>query len=49
MDLVDHLNSEGNFVTYASAGIEQLWQMKRGLLSPKYTTSWKDIRTVYAK
>lgn len=25
------------------------WSVKRGLLSPAYTTSWKDLKTVYAK
>ncbi|WP_197197316.1 DUF4113 domain-containing protein, partial [Cytobacillus firmus] len=31
---------------FAGQGIQQQWQMKRGMLSPRYTTRFTDLLTV---
>ncbi len=48
MDIVDKINNTmgENTLFYGSLGIKNKWQMRRNLLSPKYTTSWKDIPKV---
>lgn len=48
MRAVDKLNRSfgRDTVSYASNGVRQDWQMKRARLSPKYTTSWKDLPKV---
>ncbi len=48
MELVDKINNTmgENTLFYASLGVKKKWQMRRNLLSPKYTTSWKDIPKV---
>lgn len=44
MKVLDGINHSGNgHVWFAGRGIAQAWQMKRDLLSPAYTTRWKDI------
>ncbi|WP_312686116.1 Y-family DNA polymerase [Kosakonia sp.] len=48
MAVLDHLNTkEGRGTLYfASQGIQQPWQMKREMLSPRYTTRYADLLTV---
>jgi len=47
MTVLDKLNSSGKGkLWFASQGIKQDWSMKRGLLSPQYTTSWVDLPRV---
>jgi len=48
MNTVDQVNERlgRDTLYYASCGKQQEWSMKREKLSPKYTTSWKDILTV---
>jgi DNA polymerase V len=48
MRAVDKLNRDfgRDTVSYASNGVKQEWQMKRARLSPRYTTSWKDLPRV---
>lgn len=48
MKVVDKINNTmgENTLFYGSLGIKNKWQMRRNLLSPKYTTSWKDIPKV---
>ncbi|KQC08310.1 MAG: hypothetical protein APR54_00495 [Candidatus Cloacimonas sp. SDB] len=50
MDCMDAVNRKmGNGkLTYAAAGIRCPWKMKREILTPCYTTSWKHIPTVQA-
>jgi len=44
MKVLDGINHSGKgHVWFASRGIAPAWQMKRDLLSPAYTTRWKDI------
>ncbi|KGT88741.1 DNA polymerase V subunit UmuC [Erwinia typographi] len=46
MDLLDAMNRSGRFrIGFAGKGIEPAWQMKREMLSPAWTTRWKDIPT----
>lgn len=33
----------------AAEGVEKAWQMRRGNLSPRYTTDWNGLPTVHAK
>lgn len=50
MALMDRLNQQGRGTLYfAGQGIQQGWQMKREMLSPRYTTRWSDLPTVKAK
>jgi len=44
MQVIDHINLTGiGNIWFAGRGIPPVWQMKRELLSPAYTTRWKDI------
>ncbi|KGB10107.1 hypothetical protein DR73_4565 [Enterobacteriaceae bacterium ATCC 29904] len=44
MKVLDGINHSGKgHVWFAGRGIAPAWQMKRDLLSPAYTTRWKDI------
>ena len=48
MDVLDHLNAkEGRGTLYfAGQGIRQQWQMKRDMLSPRYTTRYQDLLSI---
>jgi DNA polymerase V len=48
MTLLDQLNAkEGKGTLYfAGQGIQQQWQMKRDMLSPRYTTRFSDLPVV---
>lgn len=48
MDVLDHLNGENGRGTlyFAGQGIQPQWQMKRKMLSPRYTTRFTDLPTV---
>ncbi|HDS1113595.1 Y-family DNA polymerase [Pluralibacter gergoviae] len=48
MSIIDGLNKKGgkNTLFFAGQGINPRWQMKREMLSPRYTTRWSDIPTV---
>lgn len=48
MQVLDHLNAKGGKGTlyFAGQGIQQQWQMKREILSPRYTTRFQDLLTV---
>ena len=50
MAVLDKLNSqEGRGTLYfAGQGIQQHWQMKRAMLSPRYTTRYADLPIVKA-
>ncbi|WP_130100438.1 Y-family DNA polymerase [Siccibacter turicensis] len=44
MQVIDNINHTGlGRVWFAGRGIAPEWQMKREMLSPAYTTRWKDI------
>ncbi|MEB4675955.1 Y-family DNA polymerase [Enterobacteriaceae bacterium G50] len=45
MEVLDHLNAKGGKGTlyFAGQGIQQHWQMKREMLSPRYTTRYSDL------
>ncbi|EBW8880378.1 DUF4113 domain-containing protein, partial [Salmonella enterica subsp. enterica serovar Enteritidis] len=44
MKVVDRINSTGiGKVWFGGQGIEKGWRMKREMLSPAYTTQWKDL------
>lgn len=46
MNVVDGINHSGQgHVWFAGRGIAHAWLMKRDMLSPAYTTRWKDIPT----
>lgn len=48
MEVLDHLNAKDGRGTlyFAGQGIQQQWQMKREMLSPRYTTRYSDLLTV---
>ncbi|MES0345643.1 Y-family DNA polymerase [Citrobacter koseri] len=48
MEVLDHLNAKDGRGTlyFAGQGIQQQWQMKRGMLSPRYTTRYEDLLRV---
>ncbi|MCK7343306.1 Y-family DNA polymerase [Enterobacter kobei] len=48
MNILDHLNAKGGKGTlyFAGQGIQQQWQMKREMLSPRYTTRFSDLLIV---
>ncbi|WP_410683917.1 Y-family DNA polymerase [Citrobacter europaeus] len=48
MEVLDHLNTKGGKGTlyFAGQGVQQKWQMKREMLSPRYTTRYSDILRV---
>jgi len=49
MALMDKLNRQGRGTLYfAGQGIQQAWQMKREMLSPRYTTRCSDLPIVRA-
>jgi DNA polymerase V len=50
MRAIDHLNRRfgRDTVTYAAAGVGRAWNMQRGSLSPRYTTSWDELLCVGA-
>jgi DNA polymerase V len=45
MDSLNH-NMGGGTVYFAAEGITKTWQMKRGNISPSYTSKWSDILVV---
>lgn len=48
MKVVDRINSHGiGKIWFGGQGIDKSWKMKRDMLSPAYTTNWRDIPTVY--
>lgn len=48
MQVIDQLNAKGGKGTlyFAGQGIQQQWQMKREMLSPRYTTRYLDLLVV---
>ncbi|ESN30844.1 protein umuC [Enterobacter sp. MGH 37] len=48
MEVLDHLNAKDGKGTlyFAGQGIQQNWQMKREMLSPRYTTRFSDLLVV---
>ncbi len=47
MNVIDTVNHKGlGKVWFAGQGIEPVWQMKREMLSPAYTTKWADLPLV---
>ncbi|WP_044726089.1 Y-family DNA polymerase [Escherichia coli] len=48
MEVLDHLNAKDGRGTlyFAGQGIQQQWQMKREMLSPRYTTRYTDLLRV---
>jgi DNA polymerase V len=48
MEVLDHLNAKDGKGTlyFAGQGIQQQWQMKRDMLSPRYTTRFSDLLKV---
>mgnify|MGYP002414111546 CR=1 FL=1 len=48
MEVLDQLNAKGGKGTlyFAGQGIQQRWQMKREMLSPRYTTRYTDLLRV---
>lgn len=51
MSVLDAINKKygQNTLRSGASGLGQKWPMKRVSLSPKYTTSWKDIPTVLCR
>ena len=44
MKVIDGINHSGmGKVWFAGRGTAPTWQMKREMLSPAYTTNWKDL------
>lgn len=44
MTVIDKINHSGKGnIWFAGQGIKQYWAMKRGHLSPSYTTKWEDL------
>ena len=48
MQVVDDLNQRygGSSIRFASEGIQQRWKMKRGNVTPRYTTSWDELLNI---
>jgi DNA polymerase V len=47
METIDRLNrKQRSTVYFASEGIEKSWAMKRGKMSPQYTTKWDELPLV---
>lgn len=48
MEVLDQLNAKDGKETlyFAGQGIQQQWQMKREMLSPRYTTRYSDLLRV---
>ena len=51
MQVLDSINQKWGrgVVRLAAEGVEKNWQMKRGNLSPRYTTDWNCLPTVLAR
>lgn len=51
MEALDGINQRYGRGTLrlAAEGVEKAWQMRRGNLSPRYTTCWEDIASVQAR
>jgi DNA polymerase V len=51
MQVLDSINQKWGrgVVRLAAEGVEKNWQMKRGNLSPRYTTDWDCLPTVLAR
>lgn len=49
-DAINKINVRmgNNTIYFAAAGVKPGWVMRQALLSPKYSSKWKDIRTVIA-
>lgn len=44
MSLMDKINRSGrSSIGFSGKGIQPEWRMKREMLSPSWTTCWKDI------
>lgn len=45
MEVLDHLNAKDRrgILHFAGQGIQQNWQMRREMLSPRYTTRYSDL------
>ncbi|WP_371824874.1 DUF4113 domain-containing protein [Serratia sp. JSRIV004] len=44
MKVVDRINGTGlGKIWFGGQGIDKGWRMKREMLSPAYTTRWKDL------
>lgn len=50
MHCMDRINRKWGpgAITFAGAGIKQEWQMRREMLSPRYTTKWQELLKVKA-
>lgn len=48
MEVLDHLNAKDGRGTlfFAGQGLQQQWQMKREMLSPRYTTRYSDLLSI---
>jgi len=46
MQVMDNINQNGTRIWFASQDRRHNWQMKRGRLSPAYTTRWSDLPLV---
>lgn len=48
MEFLNHLNAKNGRVAlyFAGQGIQTAWQMKREMLSPRYTTRYSDLLQV---
>lgn len=51
MDVIDGINGKYGHGTMrlAAEGVEKVWQMRRGNLSPRYTTEWDSLAVVQAR
>ncbi|MBV7362575.1 DUF4113 domain-containing protein, partial [Klebsiella pneumoniae] len=49
MQVLDQLNAKNGrgALYFAGQGIQQQWQMKREMLSPRYTTRYGDLLRVF--
>lgn len=47
MPVIDRINRGGTHIWFASEGLNNGWRMKRGRLSPAYTTRWEDVPLVH--
>lgn len=48
MQVIDQFNAKGGkgSLYFAGQGMQQQWQMKREMLSPRYTTRYSDLLVV---
>lgn len=51
MGVIDGINEKYGHGTMrlAAEGVEKVWQMRRGNLSPRYTTEWDSLAVVQAR